>query len=161
MLTADELNINDEAGLEGLIGSSSMQHLPAGVSFNDLIRGDESLGARMEDRGLTAVPSPANPGPGTGLYFSNKNSYIAKTHRDVINVLGLYIPLFRDGVDDDQDCGAGGSCVPRRNIRKVARAILEYYKQHYGQLNLVVRKPVFGVSDQVLHKPVCTTTQYD
>ena len=159
MLTAVELNNNDEAGLEGLIGSSSMQHVPAGVSFNGLIRGDESLGARMEDRGIDAVPSPANPGPGIGLYFSNKNSYIAKTYRDVANVLGLYFPLLREGVDDDQDCGAGGSCVTRRTIRKVARAILEYYQQYYGQLSLVVRKPVFGVSDQVRHKPGCTTSQ--
>ena len=26
-------------------------------------------------------------------------------------------------------------------------------------LSLVVRKPVFGVSDQVPHKPSCTTTE--
>ena len=28
-----------------------------------------------------------------------------------------------------------------------------------AQLSLVVRKPVFGNSDQVTHKPGCTTTQ--
>ena len=27
------------------------------------------------------------------------------------------------------------------------------------QMSLVVRKPIFGVSDQVLHKPGCTTTE--
>ena len=28
-------------------------------------------------------------------------------------------------------------------------------------MSLVVRKPVFGVSDQVRHKPGCTTTEDD
>ena len=28
------------------------------------------------------------------------------------------------------------------------------------QLSLVLRKPVFGVSDQVLHKPGCAITEY-
>ena len=28
-----------------------------------------------------------------------------------------------------------------------------------GNMSLVVRKPVFGVSDQVPHKPGCTATQ--
>ena len=28
-----------------------------------------------------------------------------------------------------------------------------------GHMSLVVRKPVFGVSDQVRHKPGCTTTE--
>ena len=29
----------------------------------------------------------------------------------------------------------------------------------HGQDSLVVRKPVFGVSDQVQHKPGCTATE--
>ena len=28
-----------------------------------------------------------------------------------------------------------------------------------SHMSLVVRKPVFGVSDQVRHKPVCTATE--
>ena len=32
-------------------------------------------------------------------------------------------------------------------------------KRYVAYLSLVVRKPVFGVSDQVRHKPGCTTTQ--
>ena len=29
----------------------------------------------------------------------------------------------------------------------------------FNDMNLVVRKPVFGVSDQVRHKPGCTATE--
>ena len=29
----------------------------------------------------------------------------------------------------------------------------------HKQLSLIVRKPVFGVSDQVQHKPDCTVTE--
>ena len=32
-------------------------------------------------------------------------------------------------------------------------------KTNEHNLSLVVRKPVFGVSDQVRHKPGCTTTE--
>ena len=31
-----------------------------------------------------------------------------------------------------------------------------YGTLHYNNLNLIVRKPVFGVSDQIRHKPGCT-----
>ena len=32
---------------------------------------------------------------------------------------------------------------------------------HLGQMSLVVKKPVFGVSDKVRQKPGCTATEYD
>ena len=132
MLTGEQLN--DAAGIAGLIDSSSMQHLPDGVSFNDFIRGDESLGARMEQRGLDAVPSPARLGPGTGLYFSQEHSRIAKAYRGVVNVVGVSIPLNNGGGDgDDDDCDGVDACVTRRTIRKVSKAIIDYYKQHYGK----------------------------
>ena len=43
--------------------------------------------------------------------------------------------------------------------------ITSYWKQknqlflHQNNLSLILRKPVFGVSDQVRHKPGCTATE--
>ena len=34
-----------------------------------------------------------------------------------------------------------------------------HWSCHLDHLSFVVRKPVFGISDQVRHKPGCTTTQ--
>ena len=149
MLTAEDLNKNDDDGLDGLKDSSSMQHLPSALSFSALIRGNESLGARMDERGLDAVPSPDNPGPGNGIYFSGKDSYVAKTYRDQANVVGLYIPTHICGHDDNNDDhGDNGnnrnkrsddeqdrdldSCVSKRTVKKLARAIIDYYTSHYG-----------------------------
>jgi hypothetical protein len=40
-----------------------------GEDFLELLRGPTSLGGLLEARGYRAVPSPKNPGPGTGGYF--------------------------------------------------------------------------------------------
>ena len=153
MLTGEQLN--DAAGIAGLIDSSSMQHLPDGVSFNDFLRGDGSLGARMEQRGLDAVPSPARLGPGTGLYFSQEHSRIAKAYRGVVNVVGVSIPLYNErGNGDDDDCDGVDACVTRRTIRKVSKAIIDYYKQHYGKYSsskLAMLDLVVMIFDQIKH----------
>ena len=45
---------------------------------------------------------------------------------------------------------------PRRNVPGVGIKFGPIFMPH---MSLVVRKPVFGVSDQVQHKPGCTTTE--
>ena len=42
-------------------------HLNLGISGRDLIAGDESFGAMLEQEGYFAVPSPRQPFPGTYL----------------------------------------------------------------------------------------------
>ena len=46
-------------------------HLNLGITGRDLIAGDESFGAMLEQEGYFAVPSPRQPFPGTYLshYF--------------------------------------------------------------------------------------------
>lgn len=41
-----------------------------GVFFPEVLRGPSSLGGYLQAGGYNSVPSPANPGPGTGNYFS-------------------------------------------------------------------------------------------
>ena len=36
-----------------------------------------------------------------------------------------------------------------------------YNGMHRDDMGRVIRKPVFGVSDQVMHKPGCTSTEDD
>ena len=49
-------------------------------------------------------------------------------------------------------------CFHEEIIKNVGEFIAKY-PLYSGYMSLVVRKPVFGVFDQVIHKPGCTTTQ--
>ena len=46
----------------------------------------------------------------------------------------------------------------RKNNNNLTHIVI-FFLKHCTYMSLVVRKPVFGVSNQVRHKPGCTTTE--
>ena len=64
---------------EWLEGTTIDTNLNLGISGRDLIAGDQSFGAMLEQEGYFAVPSPRQPFPGTYFYYYNeyRSAYIA------------------------------------------------------------------------------------
>ncbi|MEY4672541.1 MAG: hypothetical protein RL148_325 [Planctomycetota bacterium] len=62
-----------------------------GIVFTDLLRGNLSLGAALEQGAYASVPSPTNPGPGTGNYFSGGFNTVRYGSLDGLPVDGLQI----------------------------------------------------------------------
>ena len=58
-----------------------------------------------------------------------------------VGILALFLPI-------------PGHCLPFTYLKTLSSA-----EEQYSYLSFVLRKPVFGVSDQVRHKVGCTTTQ--
>ena len=57
---------------EWLEGTTIDTNLNLGISGRDLIAGDQSFGAMLEQEGYFAVPSPRQPFPGTYFYYYNE-----------------------------------------------------------------------------------------
>jgi N-formylglutamate amidohydrolase len=74
LLTAANLNQSDsKLNAATFRDKSSVRTLATSnrtATFSALIRGASSLGGLLQARGLTAVPSPGNPGPGSNAFFS-------------------------------------------------------------------------------------------
>ena len=60
----------------------------------------------------------------------------------------------------DQFSGRGSNfgSGSRQRVDVSLYSIIDYHTDSSKHMSLVVRKPVFGVSDQVPHKPGCTAT---
>lgn len=52
------------------ISSLERVHLNTGVSLEDLVRGNNSIGAFLQNAGYDSVPSPTNMSPNGGKYYS-------------------------------------------------------------------------------------------
>ncbi|KAM5145672.1 uncharacterized protein ACMZJ9_013045 [Mantella aurantiaca] len=93
------------------------------ITFDSLLRGSHSLGNLIEDQNANyvCVPSPSNPGPHGGNYFSG--GYIVATHGSKISgevdAIQIELPRWiRESVE-------------RSNFATVlAKAILSYYDVH-------------------------------
>jgi N-formylglutamate amidohydrolase len=73
------------------VKASRLARPDAQLADADWIRGPHSLGARMTDVGLRAVPSPAIPDPGGRKYFSG--GYITRRYRgDGLRPIQLELP---------------------------------------------------------------------
>jgi N-formylglutamate amidohydrolase len=109
---------------------NSMNHLiathPAGMSFADVIRGPESLGALFEASGYPSVPSPSSLTPMAGeAYFSG--GYITEQygsrHGGVVDAVQL--EANRNGVRSTE--------AERRAFgRAAADVLLAFFRIHYG-----------------------------
>ena len=73
--------------------------------------------------------------------------------------------LFRQEKSDWNDalrsCRTEGGDLASINDKDESDFILSQLPKGILYMSLVVRKPVFGVSDQVRHKPGCTATEND
>jgi hypothetical protein len=93
--------------------------------FLDLLRGESSLGAMLEQRGYPSVPSPTTPAPGPGEdYFNGGYNTASHGSRDRGRVNGIQIECPFKGVRDKPT-----------NHRRFAIALAEilglYWKTHY------------------------------
>ena len=83
-------------------------------------------------------------GDSTNEIERKRRSVVAVTQ--IINIMVLF------------QCYDNTKCY-RNNFNMLNMIKRRLYGAIYDQLSLVVRKPVFGVSDQVRHKPGCTATE--
>lgn len=104
-LTGAQLNQSDAAfNKSDFAAISTLRDLHAklGGSGADLIRGPRSLGTLFTERGIRAVPSAQEPGPGPGPFFSG--GYIVNTHaRDAPRVDGVQFEAWRNGIRDTEE----------------------------------------------------------
>ena len=115
----------DASSIRSLAGSVE------GVSFENLLRGDQSLGYYLQQRGYTTVPSPANNGPDDGNYFSG--GYITKQYgsRDggTLDAIQVEMPSV---VRNAEDAPA---------FVEALAASVKLFMQHYGDENVETSTP--------------------
>lgn len=128
-LGAPQLNV-DDSGLDrsGVIEISTLRDLHAarGGSAATLLRGARSFGALLAERGLRATPSPAEPGPGNGPFFSG--GYIVRRHAAepaTTKVDGVQIECPRPGVRDTPE-------NRERFARAATDALLVFLHEQYA-----------------------------
>lgn len=130
LVTGTQLSVSNESlnANARLIEQSSIRDLVArsSKSFAELLRGPQSLGAMLEDKGIKAIPSPAMPAPvGDALYYSGAYDITAHGSSSGGAVSAIQIECPWQGVRDTPE-----------NLRRFARAFAEvlgsYHKIHFG-----------------------------
>ncbi|MES2691890.1 MAG: hypothetical protein V4773_00365 [Verrucomicrobiota bacterium] len=107
-------------------------HARLGGSGADLIRGPRSLGTLFTERGIRAVPSAKEPGPGPGPFFSG--GYIVHTHAGApatARIDGVQFEAWRIGVRDTEENRARFAAV-------TAEVLAIFLRERY---NYVFPKP--------------------
>lgn len=129
LLSADDLARSDaELDAPVFAEQSSIRALwhETDVGFAALLRGENSLGGRMADAGLRAVPSPGEPSPGDDPYFTGGyNTARHGSREDGVGVSGVQIEMpfagWRDTAHNRGVVAAG-----------LARALEGFLAVHYG-----------------------------
>lgn len=122
-LNGAQLNQSDAAfNSSDLAALSTLRDLHArlGGSGADLIRGPRSLGTLFSERGIRAVPSAQEPGPGPGPFFSG--GYIVHTHArgaGSAGVDGVQFEAWRNGIRDTDE--------NRRRFAAIAAEVLAIF----------------------------------
>jgi len=96
-----------------------------GNDLAGLIRGQESLGALLEERFVPAVPSPSQPDPGADDYFSG--GYITERHgsRDGGTISAVQLEHHFPGLRDEEE-------NRQRYAEALVDALLVYFPAHFG-----------------------------
>lgn len=122
-LNGAQLNQGDDAfDKSNFAALSTLRDLHArkGGSGADLIRGPRSLGTLFTERGIRAVPSAQEPGPGPGPFFSG--GYIVHTHArgaGSAKVDGVQFEAWRNGIRDTEE--------NRRRFAAIAAEVLAVF----------------------------------
>jgi len=100
--TKSELNEGNLASL-GPVSSISSLLSRHGLSPEEMMSGEGSLGAAWEQAGYKAVPSPRQAKPGTDVYY--RGGYITQTHgsRDGGNVDAIQMEFPKELITDGDD----------------------------------------------------------
>ncbi|HYF37800.1 MAG TPA: hypothetical protein VD994_21035 [Prosthecobacter sp.] len=130
LIAGPRLNQSDEAlnGNRAIALDSSIRELDlrSPQSFTELLRGPQSLGALLEERGFRSVPSPSRRGPGVAQYFSGSYTVTAHGSRDEGAISAIQVECPWDGVRDKPE-------NQRRFAKALAEALGLYFKVHFGK----------------------------
>ena len=134
-LGAKQLNVSDQSfDASGVIAVSTISdlHQRLGGSAATLLRGPRSLGDLFVARGLPAVPSPQDPGPGNNTFFDG--GYTVRQHAGgaTPKVDGLQIECHRVGVRDTPE--------NRARFAKITAEVLTLFLQERYGFDPAVRK---------------------
>ena len=97
-----------------------------GETSAELIRGPRSLGALFVERGIRSVPSPSEPGPGPGAFFSG--GYIVQTHAaapETPRIDGVQFECYRPGIRDTAENRARFAAI-------TAEVLTVFLHERYG-----------------------------
>lgn len=110
------------------VSRSSLRALvqPSGPTLAELVRGPLSLGARLQEGGIPAVPSPAIPSPGGDPYFSGGYSTARHGSRDGGGVSGIQVEAHFEGVRDTAENRAAFAGV-------LAEGLVLFFRDHLGR----------------------------
>eukprot|EP00004_Rigifila_ramosa_P024384 TRINITY_DN7051_c0_g1_i2.p1 TRINITY_DN7051_c0_g1~~TRINITY_DN7051_c0_g1_i2.p1 ORF type:complete len:216 (-),score=46.69 TRINITY_DN7051_c0_g1_i2:7-654(-) len=125
LLVAGELARSDSA-IEPLVNETSIRSIAnTNGDFPEILRGATSLGGLVEAAGYRSVPSPSDPSPGTGGYFSGGYS----TER-----WGSFFGGTIDGVQLEMGMTVRRTTDQARRdfARDFAAALIKFMDIHYG-----------------------------
>lgn len=128
LLGLGNLGLDDQALSDSPIGKeTSIRHAweRTGTPLAELVRGGTSLGARLAAADVRAIPSPAEPSPGTEPFFSGGYSTGRHGSRDGGTIDGIQLELHRPGLRDTD--------ANRRAFAAIlAEAVRVWLQDHHG-----------------------------
>ncbi|MFN5235984.1 MAG: hypothetical protein ACK5FV_02315 [Bacteroidota bacterium] len=130
LLYSDELRLPDDTlNTPVFTGYSSIKHLvesnPQSLTHADLLRGSQSLGELLADRGYPATPSQSDPAPDTGEdYFSGGYNTARYSSYNGGSIDGVQIECNRTGIRDSLT-------QVERFADSLAVTLLDYLGRHY------------------------------
>lgn len=130
LLYEEELRLPDDTlNLSNYIGYSSIQHLVGnnlqGLSHAELLRGNQSMGTLLANRGYPATPSLSDPAPALGqAYFSGGYNTATYSSYQGGVIDGFQLECNRTGIRDS-------ITQVQRFADTLAVSILDYLGRHY------------------------------
>jgi hypothetical protein len=130
LLYSDELRLPDDTlNTPAFTGYSSIKHLaednPQALSHAELLRGNQSLGELLANRGYPATPSQSDPAPDAGEdYFSGGYNTARYSSCNGGTIDGVQIECNRTGVRDSLS-------QVERFADSLAVALIDYLGRHY------------------------------
>ena len=139
-LTIDEFN---QQAKYSSIKRLAARKEPDGISFDSLVRGNDSLGSLLETEnpGSGSVPSVTNRSPGTKKYLAGK-WWLYDEYYESVDVVQTYIHIKHRESDSSRLAFAA----------EFASAVADFYHAHYGNM-LIIPKDLQGVKCTKLNNP--------
>lgn len=132
LLTSDQLReIADNAtSIDDAATSirSLLNNHPVGISLNEVIVGENSLGTRLEENGFPTVPSANDPAPNQNdPFFSGGTNTKLYGSKSSVGVDAIQLELNRHGLRSESDDRS-------RFARVFAETIIEFMEYHYADV---------------------------
>eukprot|EP00002_Diphylleia_rotans_P019992 TRINITY_DN3876_c0_g1_i4.p1 TRINITY_DN3876_c0_g1~~TRINITY_DN3876_c0_g1_i4.p1 ORF type:complete len:293 (-),score=48.33 TRINITY_DN3876_c0_g1_i4:720-1598(-) len=129
LLTGSQLDIlsDDKLNEQAIINQTSLRTLgnTGPIRFSDIIRGQYSMGAILESMGYKSVPSPKNPGPNSGSYFSGGYNTQVHGSLDGGNIDGMQLEMPASIRRTSEE-------IREKFCQDFATALEDFMEIHYG-----------------------------